>query len=175
MQTFRGIFNFMEENEEKLLRVYGCATRATSANKRFIDNINKKDVLSALKLNNYKCFYCNSTIDKSNWQLDHFYPRALGGKNERKNLVACCRWCNTMKNALDGNAFISKCNHIVNNNFFELNGTIQDFSDKISNMKYRAIKRLLKRINVSDDVIEGIDSDLKVIFFNNMKINSSEQ
>ena len=165
---FYGRFSYNKmENEQKLIRIYRCESRVKCANGRFEDKISTKDVLFALQKNDFKCFYCNDTIDKNSWQLDHFYPRAMSGKNEKTNLVACCKWCNTMKNALDGNSFINKCNQIVNNNFFELNGAEIEFSDKISNKKYSFIKRLLVRLNVDENVIKSIDHELKNMFFKN--------
>lgn len=43
----------------------------------------------------------------------------MGGKNKIDNLAPTCKWCNTMKNALDGNAFIEKCKKIVDKNLIE--------------------------------------------------------
>ena len=107
--------------DESIIRQYKCSSRASSANKRFEEKISSLDVLLALKKNDFKCFYCNDNIDFRNWQLDHFFPRANNGKNSAENLVACCKWCNTMKNALCGNSFINKCSEIVSNNFFVKN------------------------------------------------------
>ena len=102
---------------EKLIE-FNCASRSKTANKRFIHSINKEEVCEILFKYNFKCFYCNEQLNKNNWQLDHFYPRANGGLNNKDNLVCTCKWCNTMKNALDGHSFINKCFNVINNNFF---------------------------------------------------------
>jgi len=127
---------------EKLIRIYNCDSRAYSSNKRFEDKINPVDVLYTLQKFNFKCFYCKDKIDK-NWQLDHFYPRANGGKNVIDNLVPCCKWCNTMKNALDGIAFINKCKNILENNWFNQNNIDLNLTNKIENkLNKKSIKTL---------------------------------
>ena len=48
--------------------------------------------------NHIKCTYCNRDTDQgggTTW--DHVVPRCKGGKNDRSNLVICCRQCNEMK------------------------------------------------------------------------------
>lgn len=101
--------------DRALLKKYRCSSKPKSANKRFDDKIDMYDVLGCLKRFNFKCAYCNSVL-KGNWQLDHFFPKAIGGKNRPDNLCPTCSWCNTMKNALDGWAFIYKCKVITANN-----------------------------------------------------------
>lgn len=136
--------------DESLLRQFKCQTKANSANKRFDDKITKYDVLFSLKLNDFKCFYCNDKIDFKYWELDHFYSRAMFGKNEKSNLVACCKWCNTMKNALDGNSFLAKCSQILENNFFVKNNCIEFINNKKNTLKFKKIKKLLSKHNLSD-------------------------
>ena len=134
---------------ESIIRQFRCESRVQTANKRFEDKITKKDVLQALKLNDLNCFYCNDKIDYKNWQLDHFNPRFNGGKNEVKNLVACCKWCNTMKNALCGNSFIDKCFQIISNNFFVRNNIDKKLNDKKNTIKFNKIKKVLKNSDIS--------------------------
>lgn len=142
-------------NDESIIRQYGCYRKANSANKRFTDKITKEDVLFSLKLNNLNCFYCNEKISFKYWELDHFEPRANGGLNVRNNLVACCKWCNTMKNALDGNAFINKCFNVVNNNFFKINNIEKRLEDKFVNQRISKIKKKMKKLNIefNDELI----------------------
>ena len=104
------------KSDDRLLKIYNCAKRANYANKRFEDNITQHDVLLAIKRFNVRCGYCSKSLKSKHWQLDHFYPKVLGGKNKHENLVPCCRWCNTMKNALDGHSFILLCKNVVENN-----------------------------------------------------------
>lgn len=48
-----------------------------------------------------RCFYCGRemtwSIGNRMATLDHYTPRALGGSNERDNLVAACYRCNQWK------------------------------------------------------------------------------
>lgn len=76
-------------------------------------NIIPLDVLNALKRLGFRCYYCQEPLDKSSWQLDHFHSKAMGGNNLPLNLAPSCKWCNQMKNALDGNAFLVRCKKIV--------------------------------------------------------------
>lgn len=101
------------------IRLYKCLSKVASANKRFEDKITVYDVITTLEKFNFKCFYCNDALHYPTWQLDHFYSRAMGGKNKIDNLCSACKWCNQMKNALDGHAFIDKCKKISGNNFFD--------------------------------------------------------
>jgi len=135
--------------DESLIRQFKCYSKANTANKRFEDKITKEDVLFALKLNDKKCFYCNDLISFKYWELDHFNPRANGGLNRRDNLVACCKWCNTMKNALDGNAFINKCFNIVNNNFFKKNNIDSRLQDRDINLRISKIKKKMDKLEIN--------------------------
>ena len=44
-----------------------------------------------------RCFYCGRRLSLRQFTLDHFLPRAAGGKSEVFNLVACCKGCNREK------------------------------------------------------------------------------
>ena len=147
---------------EKLIE-FNCASRAKTANKRFIDSINKEDVCSILFKYNFKCFYCNEQLNKNNWQLDHFHPRANGGLNHVENLVCTCKWCNTMKNALDGHAFINKCFNVINNNFFTINNIKLELQNKDVNIRIAKVKKKMDKLNIqyNDEFI----SYLKDSFF----------
>lgn len=101
------------------IKKYKCDLKAIYANKRFDDKIITHDVISLLEKYNFKCFYCNENLIHKTWQLDHFYSRAMKGKNVPENICPACKWCNQMKHALDGNAFILKCQKITSNNFFK--------------------------------------------------------
>ena len=56
---------------------------------------------------NYSCVYCGLT-DKStkNLTLDHVKARKNGGSNSYKNLVTCCRHCNSTKKDLSLNYWL---------------------------------------------------------------------
>lgn len=99
----------------QLIEKFRCVFRAEYANKRFDDKICGHDVYQALQRFKFKCAYCIKPLDEK-WQLDHFYAKAVGGKNVNENLVPTCRWCNTMKSSLDGYSFLIKCQTITNYN-----------------------------------------------------------
>jgi 5-methylcytosine-specific restriction endonuclease McrA len=103
------------------IKKYKCNSKAKYSNARFDDKICGGDVYEVLKKYNFKCFYCGKSIKPTSWQLDHFYPKASGGKNIPENIVCSCKWCNQMKNALDGFAFLQKCKYVIENNFLSLN------------------------------------------------------
>ena len=43
------------------------------------------------------CAYCGRELPIFQLTLDHIIPQAKGGKTTKKNLVLCCRRCNTKK------------------------------------------------------------------------------
>jgi hypothetical protein len=43
------------------------------------------------------CFYCRRNIGMLYLHMDHRVPFCRGGENARKNLVACCKSCNSKK------------------------------------------------------------------------------
>lgn len=114
------------KQDEIHIKIYRCQSKATSSNRRFKDQLSKTDILNCLKRFEFKCAYCRVNLPANKWQLDHFNPRALGGKNVIENICPCCQWCNTMKNALDGWGFIHRCKVISSINLFEQIGLIPD-------------------------------------------------
>lgn len=47
---------------------------------------------------NGRCHYCKADLELTGtWEVEHKMPKALGGSNERINLVASCRPCNRLK------------------------------------------------------------------------------
>lgn len=135
----------------KTIILFKCAQKAKDSNCRFTQSVNKEEIAEMLFKYDFKCFYCNEKLNSNDWQLDHFHPRANGGLNNSENLVPTCKWCNTMKNALDGHAFINKCFNILNNNFFARNGLEQKFEDKEINLRVARINRKLKKLNFQGD------------------------
>jgi hypothetical protein len=109
---------FYTSKQLKVIIDYNCKNRVDGSNKRFNEKISIRDVVLTLERNDYKCFYCNDFLKPKEWQLDHFYAKAIGGKNTLDNLCPTCKWCNIMKHSLDGNAFILKCRKIAEKNFF---------------------------------------------------------
>lgn len=74
-----------------------------------------KNHLGALCLSQkWKCHYCGIPMTKfrvrdgrrhDNATVDHLIPRSRGGRDGGKNLVACCRGCNTAKGPLTAGEF----------------------------------------------------------------------
>ena len=57
--------------------------------------------LENTKANNgwYKCVKCGRSFRKGDMDIDHIYPRSLGGENVRANLQCICKHCNRAKRA----------------------------------------------------------------------------
>ena len=53
------------------------------------------------------CVYCEATAEDDVLTLDHLVPVELGGTNETKNLVTCCRKCNGAKGSKSVREFLS--------------------------------------------------------------------
>ena len=59
----------------------------------------------------HRCVYCDTDLtDASSNEitLDHLLARALGGTNASRNLVTCCKSCNSAKNTLSVTKFIER-------------------------------------------------------------------
>jgi len=119
MQVEESKVIFYSTHDHWLIKTYKLIAKSRTANARFQDKITKHDLLCLILKYDRKCFYCYDKLDPKKWQLDHFYSRAMGGKNVVDNLVPACKWCNQMKSALDGHAFIHKAKKISQNNFFD--------------------------------------------------------
>ena len=61
----------------------------------------RKNSISRIKVyerDNYTCRYCDCSLNSKNRTIDHIIPTSRGGdKYSYKNVVACCRKCNTKK------------------------------------------------------------------------------
>lgn len=108
-------------NEQlKQIELFKIETKVKSSNGRFkADKISKHDVLTMLEKFKFRCLYCDSKLKPNGWHLDHFNSKAMGGKNVFENLAPSCKWCNLMKGALDGYAFLNRCKFINDNNFLK--------------------------------------------------------
>ena len=47
----------------------------------------------------YKCVKCGKSFRKDDMDIDHIFPKSLGGDNSRENLQCICRHCNRSKQA----------------------------------------------------------------------------
>lgn len=59
-----------------------------------------KNVFQKMKTYGNKCYYCNESLNRNNFTLDHVIPLSKKGKDNRENLRAACRPCNAKKNDL---------------------------------------------------------------------------
>lgn len=54
-----------------------------------------------------RCYYCGTAMNPfRDFSVDHDVPRSKGGPDDFNNLVACCRTCNTRKNARSGDDWL---------------------------------------------------------------------
>jgi 5-methylcytosine-specific restriction endonuclease McrA len=44
-----------------------------------------------------RCFYCMAFLSSTYWEIDHLWPKRLGGVDDFFNLVASCEKCNKSK------------------------------------------------------------------------------
>lgn len=44
-----------------------------------------------------RCEYCKQTMAFEDSTLDHWVPKAMGGTNQRNNLILACEGCNNKK------------------------------------------------------------------------------
>jgi len=63
-----------------------------------------EDILTQLKLQNEKCFYCKKDISNS-YTIDHKLALSKGGLNNKENMVLACLSCNCKKGVKDFQAF----------------------------------------------------------------------
>lgn len=113
VKPFTGKYELSPE-EEKVLHDYKCDFKAWAANARSCGSLlTPLHVYTSLKVHGFRCFYCNSILQKVSWQLDHYYPLSTNGKNSFENIVPACRRCNSMKHNMDPIAFVKKCKKIA--------------------------------------------------------------
>jgi hypothetical protein len=61
-------------------------------------NFSSQDWLDMMRMWDWKCAYCEAKLKRGTRSTDHIVPLSKGGKNERSNIVPCCRSCNSKKN-----------------------------------------------------------------------------
>lgn len=57
----------------------------------------------------YECHYCHDVLTKNEVTKDHIVPRAVGGIDERLNIVDSCRECNGKKADAWPTCMCNKC------------------------------------------------------------------
>lgn len=105
---------FFNSDEEYKMNFWNCPSKAGHSNARFADKITAYELYEALKNDSFKCHYCGNELTPEKWQIDHFNPKFLNGKNVFGNIVASCERCNRMKNTMGGQHFLATCCKIAN-------------------------------------------------------------
>jgi hypothetical protein len=111
-----------DSSDNQLIEKYRCNSKAKTANKRDLNQIDKNDILYVLRKYGFKCRYCGKLLEKHNWHLDHISPISLGGLNVVENLACACKSCNLMKHNMPECDFIAKCLRIIKHNNLISNG-----------------------------------------------------
>ncbi len=111
----RRIYRFDQMPDEKEVSLWKCDQKANSANYRAETRgiVDKYDVFRILRMNGFKCFYCQDNLDNKTWELDHYEPIVRGGKNIITNLVCSCRYCNRLKGEMTYTQMITKVYEIL--------------------------------------------------------------
>lgn len=103
----------ISEEDERLLYRYKCEEKSWSANSRAKDIITPYEIYVSLKAHGFRCFYCEKLFNADKWQLDHYYPLSIQGKNTFENIVPACARCNRMKSNINPLQFIRTCIRIA--------------------------------------------------------------
>lgn len=85
------------EQNKLLCRVKEARRRARIRDSK--GNHTRLDIERQLNGQKHRCWWCNRSLKKINWHVDHREPIALGGSNGPENIVIACAPCNSSKNA----------------------------------------------------------------------------
>jgi hypothetical protein len=92
----------IENNKNICVRCYNnLPDRKTKNIRGDTERLGKNDWLVIMNSTNWKCFYCEAKLNKTNRTVDHIVPLVSKGQSELKNLVPCCCRCNSSKNDRD--------------------------------------------------------------------------
>lgn len=64
--------------------------------------------LAIFEREGHRCFYCQRQLETRGRALDHVRPRARGGGDSYRNVVACCAACNSAKRSLSAEDFLRR-------------------------------------------------------------------
>jgi 5-methylcytosine-specific restriction endonuclease McrA len=81
--------------KEMASRPASVALRANLEKEDFLRTTTLRQAIHAREAG--RCFYCLKRLTPSSKCLDHVVPRAQWGTNSYRNLVSCCRECNSQK------------------------------------------------------------------------------
>jgi hypothetical protein len=92
------------------LEIRGCARAARAAGKFELDTAdffaNQRLRTAIYRREKHRCFYCRRRLRFANRVLDHVLPRARGGGNSHRNVVASCLDCNSSKGETNAADFL---------------------------------------------------------------------
>jgi len=125
----RKVVDNISEKEYSTMLAFKCKEKAAGANNRCELKITPYQILSVLKVNEFKCIYCSRNLDGRTWHLDHYYPISKGGTNVIANLVPACKTCNLMKSNMIGEQFYKRCLLVVRN--FKYKETLHDLNMEV--------------------------------------------
>lgn len=107
--------SWIDADDEVLMNNYKCTIKAHSANQRCVNQITGLQVYLSLKINEFKCIYCGTSLFENDWHLDHYNPLSKTGLNVFENIVPSCSICNLMKGSLIGGQFFKQVCRIQRN------------------------------------------------------------
>jgi 5-methylcytosine-specific restriction endonuclease McrA len=81
--------------------MYAAVSRNKRARKRSAGGTHSADDIASIrKMQRDRCANCQTKLDGGG-HVDHIFPLAKGGSNDRRNLQLLCARCNTTKHAKD--------------------------------------------------------------------------
>ncbi|MGB3613157.1 MAG: HNH endonuclease signature motif containing protein [Elainellaceae cyanobacterium] len=63
----------------------------------------------------FRCVYCQKRVKADQLTLDHVIPKAHGGSDKMRNLVAACFECNSAKGSMDPKTWVTYLGTISDN------------------------------------------------------------
>ena len=96
--------------EEQLKTEFNKRTKSLKLNEQAKEELFNK--LKACWESGFRCFYCKRRMDlkfenEYSWTIEHFIPRAKGGKDEAENIEFVCRACNFLKGEMNPKQYIN--------------------------------------------------------------------
>lgn len=91
-------------NKERVRKLRYYYRKYSNENIIGADDISLNDFMEIWEKNT--CYYCGKEITGKDKTIDHKTPVSRGGKNNKENLVVCCRKCNSTKNNKTEKEFI---------------------------------------------------------------------
>lgn len=83
------------------------------------------------------CFYCSDTLGRRNRSIDHLMPRSKGGKNDRSNIVLCCKLCNTLKADMSVAEFVD---------YVFVSGGLDNLKSRLTSKQQKKMRKKSKKV-----------------------------